>query len=112
MGKNGKKLRIKNLTLEQIFIFRISKMSQISGTATVKCYRKDSLDRHIKRHHKDGQPGPSRFNFEPGPSQTKIEPVRLGNGNWGCPCDSYSHKTKSVVIKHIKDVHLGNYIPS
>ena len=75
-----------------------------------KCYRKDSLDRHIKRHHKDGQPGPSQSNFEPGPSQT--EPVRLENRNWGCPCCSYSHKTKSVVIKHIKDVHLGNYIPS
>ena len=84
-----------------------------------KCNRKDSLNRHIKRNHKEeedmeaiGQEAGIDIG-QPGPSQTgDFEPVKSENENWQCPCCSFSNERRYVVTRHIKEVHLGNNIHS
>ena len=93
-----------------------------------KCNQKDSLNRHIKRNHKEEarwlppweedmevieQEAGIDIEGQPGPSKTSdFEPVRSENGNWQCPCCSVSNKYRDVVTRHIKEVHLGNNIHS
>ena len=80
-----------------------------------KCNRKDSLNRHIKRNHKEEEDMEAiAQDVEQPPWEGQLpgdfEPVRSENGDWQCPCCSVSNKRRDVLDRHIKEVHLGRNI--